>query len=422
MIRFQPAYDYHYRYHVGAQSEAGSQGSHETSEADSILQPATLARIDTPRSEAFQSSPNPIAPNCSDSADTAALENSDTQKATTASATETKDIVAPAQATNRRRASLITNGSSNSENSASSGDLMEVTFQLLTIWLNKLRESPEEARSAVLMKLKRAATPNVMDAARCSSHCGLLAFQVLHSNNSSAYSNAEEFVMRRCMLHPTSSVSAIWELASLVMIAYDFVVLPLQIFSPQENLFMTVMEWIQRLFWTISIPYCFCLGYMSKDGKVEVRPRKVAQHYVSTWFPFDLTVVISDWLEVILKSVEFLGTVRVVKTLRVSRLLRMMRIVRSSKLPKAMGDLDTRIFSERVVILLGIAKISLQFVCLGHLVACSWYGIGRYGSQNGGAGWVRHYDYLDDSLSYRYATSLHWAGHENSEERSTGTR
>mmetsp|Transcript_13917 Transcript_13917/g.24332 ORF Transcript_13917/g.24332 Transcript_13917/m.24332 type:complete len:1043 (-) Transcript_13917:29-3157(-) len=302
----------------------------------------------------------------------------------------------------RRRPSIV------SSRSGSSGAESQMTFELLPNWVEKMLEQPA---SPTHKKLRRSMGGNGV--AKPGNYGDEMDMQQLNSTMSAAYDSSsgfEQFMLRTCMIPPTSLVCVTWELWGLLMIGYDFVFLPLQIFTLQDSTFMVAMEWIQRIFWTISIPFSFFVGYVLKDGKVELRPSKVRRHYCCTWFPFDFTVVVSDWAEVILKTFEFLGAMRLVKTVRVSRILRMIRVFRTIKLPKAMESLDMRIFSEKTVILLGIGKISLLFMGLSHLIACTWYGVGRYGSQDDyHGGWVMHYGYLNESLSYRYMTSLHWA-------------
>lgn len=288
-----------------------------------------------------------------------------------------------------------------------------LNFELLPMWLERLLEAPAGPTMSSRTRARMSGRISVGN-----THNFEAAMSSLMSMNSDpSASCCDQFLLRNCILPPTSLICIVWEMVSLIMIAYDYVTLPLQVFWNGSNSayhikeypITVVMEWFQRIFWTISIPYCMVVGFVYADGKVEMRPAQIRRHYLSTWFCFDMIVVLSDWLDVILEGFQFLGALRLVKTLRLSRFLRMVRIARAVQLPKFMEDLDTRIFSEKIIILIGILKISFQFVSLGHLVACAWYGVGKVSADDIGEGWISHYEVKHESVGYRYLTSLHWA-------------
>jgi hypothetical protein len=41
----------------------------------------------------------------------------------------------------------------------------------------------------------------------------------------------------------------------------------------------------------------FLMGYQTLGGGLEMRPDRVAKHYLSTWFPFDALLIMEDWID-----------------------------------------------------------------------------------------------------------------------------
>lgn len=54
------------------------------------------------------------------------------------------------------------------------------------------------------------------------------------------------------------------------------------------------MSFLTTAFWTADLGASFISGY-HVGGLVEMRPNRVAMHYLRTWFPVDFSVVVVDW-------------------------------------------------------------------------------------------------------------------------------
>lgn len=215
------------------------------------------------------------------------------------------------------------------------------------------------------------------------------------------------------VLHPSSGRRLLWDLLSILLIAYDVAVIPLQSsFGTFESDSARTMVWVSRFFWTIDLPVGFVSGYFLPDGGVEMRLRKIAKRYAGSWLPIDAGVVAFDWIDALMPG-EGLGDVtlaRMLKMTRAMRIVRSVRLVRIAKLPILAGTWVERFArSEKVSLLASMTKLTLLIVALMHFIACLWYGIG---SMNGGAnGWVRAFEGrpdAEDDLLYRYMTSFHW--------------
>lgn len=272
-------------------------------------------------------------------------------------------------------------------------------FELLPFWTLG-HESAEGRKAASLSGL----------------HSAQLGYLLLDSKDKEDITDAPRGpccsrLLQRMMLAPASWSCTAWDLMSMFFICYEMVVLPLRIFDLPDTAPMIAMEWSQLIFWTISIPRCFIVGYLRRDGTEEMRPDCVARNYLRGWFPFDLVATSFDWAEVILftEDAAFVGAARLLKAARISRILRVVRLLRMFKMPAIVMEIDARVFSERTVLLLGIVKMLFLFAFIGHVIACLWYGLGVVAAGTAQNTWVEFYGISGESLSYRYFTSLHFA-------------
>lgn len=105
--------------------------------------------------------------------------------------------------------------------------------------------------------------------------------------------------LQRVTLLPSSPVRVMWDLIGVLMIGYDFVVVPLQFFDPPTTLFLAIMGWIVRFYWTLDFPLSFITGYTRPEGRVEMRNLQILLRYISTWMFFDMIILSFDWMEVV---------------------------------------------------------------------------------------------------------------------------
>ena len=106
-------------------------------------------------------------------------------------------------------------------------------------------------------------------------------------------------LVNRIIVEPQSAPRVCWDVTSCLMVAYECIVIPLQFFEVQDLNFAVVASWILRIFWTIDIPFSCITGYYRLGGQMEMRPRYVFLQYLKSWFFFDLTMVIIDWMDIL---------------------------------------------------------------------------------------------------------------------------
>lgn len=207
-------------------------------------------------------------------------------------------------------------------------------------------------------------------------------------------------------LSPNTLRRGFWDMAGVIFIVYEFVVLPLQLLDLPESTFLTAASWVIRLYWTLDFPASFFKSYHQPNGGLEKRPARVAMKYVRTWMVFDLAIVIVDWLDFWSSS----GAARLGRFVRLVRWVRMVRLFRLLRVQERLPDFARAaayfLHSERCSIVMSMIKMVVFFVGVAHLFACLWLGLGNDSKQE--VTWLGNRR-SDLDLEHRYAVSMHWA-------------
>eukprot|EP00929_Paragymnodinium_shiwhaense_P008429 TRINITY_DN112384_c0_g1_i1.p1 TRINITY_DN112384_c0_g1~~TRINITY_DN112384_c0_g1_i1.p1 ORF type:complete len:1128 (+),score=285.19 TRINITY_DN112384_c0_g1_i1:86-3469(+) len=191
----------------------------------------------------------------------------------------------------------------------------------------------------------------------------------------------------RLMQSPSSRKNVIWDLVGILLIGYDCVFVPMEVFSPDETLWSIFVSWFARFFWSFNMVLMFFTGYVYMDGTMEMRPARAASRYLRTWFPLDCFVVFFDWAEYLTQEalgLKNIGTA--LRGLRVARTLRLLRLMKAKELTKNIAEYFP--FSDQLVMVIDILKIMVVFVWVTHLVACIWYLVGLIGHSAGYPSWI----------------------------------
>jgi len=215
-----------------------------------------------------------------------------------------------------------------------------------------------------------------------------------------------QFAARRLVLDPNSTARASWDIASIVLVIYDMVMIPLQLFELPVSALTHVCSWSTRLFWSADIFMSFFTGSLKRDGSIEYRLAKIARGYFTTWFVVDFFIVGIDWAEVLWSDGSFLGFARAGKASRTFRIIRMVRLLRLARVRNVLHSLFERIESEQLSIWAGIVSIMLVIVGLSHIIACVWYGLA---DEDRPDTWLKIHNFQHASVEYKYTTALHWS-------------
>lgn len=207
---------------------------------------------------------------------------------------------------------------------------------------------------------------------------------------------------------PSSKKNVFWKIGGLFLLLFDVAVVPMEIFKLPDNWFLETAMWIIRCYWLLDMAMCFTTGYFKSQGSIELRFFKVAKHYLQTWFLFDFACILCDWLVLLSEPRDHDGW-RGLRVWRMIALLRTVRLLRLAKAPEIEGYVSEHIRNEKLRLVASIAKIIAVLLCIAHLIACAWYGLGVHIRDKGGKSWVLQYDFGDKGIGERYAVSIHWS-------------
>ena len=65
----------------------------------------------------------------------------------------------------------------------------------------------------------------------------------------------------------------------------------------------------------------FSTGYLQPDGHIEMRPNRIAKHYMKTWLGLDFVLVSLDWVYLLVQVAGSFGGADLLRMGRVSRTL-----------------------------------------------------------------------------------------------------
>jgi len=239
-----------------------------------------------------------------------------------------------------------------------------------------------------------------------ASHLGSWISSV--SQRSFRHVEDEEDLVDSCVIHPYHPARSFWDLASLFLVVYDMVMIPLSLFDLPETPFLEFMTWCTRLFWTADIPLTFFSGYVSSTGHIELQRSVIASRYLKTWLAADAIIVGMDWLELLISAIlaNIASVTRLGKASRIFRIIRMIRLLRIARMGDIINVLLEQFSSVRVRVLTHIIKLCTTMLAAGHFLACMWYGCGTI---NEDVNWLKEYEYEGAPFWDRYIMSYRWA-------------
>jgi hypothetical protein len=222
----------------------------------------------------------------------------------------------------------------------------------------------------------------------------------------------------RLIISPNSLKRLSWEILGALILMYDLVTIPLQVFNYPSSTFLDIMSWTTLAYWTLDVPASFSVGYITDDGQLIMLFNKIARRYMKSWLVPDLVIISCDWLTLMYEKVlsdnqgpswmNSLGLARLGKAFRSLRILRMLRLIRLQKMSSLMILLQDAVGAEWIAIVVGICKNVALILAINHFLACAWWSIGTTRVE-GYSSWVEEHEFNEQPWGYQYWTSLHWS-------------
>lgn len=203
------------------------------------------------------------------------------------------------------------------------------------------------------------------------------------------------------IMHPIAYNRIAWHGVSLVLILWDVFAIPLQAFTVPENFFISALEWIATLFWTLDMILMFRTGYI-RGATVEMRPKQIAKHYARTWLVVDLLIVTVEWVS------RFSGIAGSASLLRSSRLLktvRFLKLLRLGKMREIYQSLMEQLNSNVLHLLSSMFILAIILMLAIHIASCAWYALGESEDD----GWTTYDGYTGKkTFVFWYVESCRW--------------
>eukprot|EP01048_Picozoa_sp_COSAG05_P016047 COSAG05_NODE_2016_length_3693_cov_2.028659_1_plen_1040_part_00 len=231
---------------------------------------------------------------------------------------------------------------------------------------------------------------------------------------------------QRCMIMPGSSIYVKYSWLNMVLLLYCAFSIPVRVsFDFQLSRPMEIFEFCIDLFFMADIFVNFATGYViAEDGEepvIETDHRKVAVHYVRTWFAIDIISALP--INFLLGHETIGGANRLPRLLRIPKLIRMvrlLRLIRLVKLLRATSVFDTLSTAGVHPRLSRAIKLVLLTLVGSHVVACCWHLLHTLATADdpGQQSWWSTYcqtalpepaTLCSASLQTRYILSLYWA-------------
>eukprot|EP00930_Biecheleria_cincta_P056969 TRINITY_DN4298_c0_g2_i1.p1 TRINITY_DN4298_c0_g2~~TRINITY_DN4298_c0_g2_i1.p1 ORF type:complete len:824 (+),score=173.04 TRINITY_DN4298_c0_g2_i1:63-2534(+) len=207
------------------------------------------------------------------------------------------------------------------------------------------------------------------------------------------------------ILNPDSNMRISWDLASVFMVVYDAIMIPMTPFELEGEAFPQFMDWVTRIFWTMDIGWSCCTGLVLADGSVEYRMNVILKRYAKTWLALDVFIVSSDYTTLFFTA-EGTSLIELGRVFRIARVVRLLRLVRMQEI---IANITERIQSDTILLALQILKHFVVALYISHVIACCWWGIGSLSKDNPqvSQAWVEAY--ATTGTTRKYLVSLHWA-------------
>jgi len=220
----------------------------------------------------------------------------------------------------------------------------------------------------------------------------------------------------RCSLHPESCTTMLLDMVSVVMLAYDLLVLPIVLAweVPSEG-----VVWYGGLttvfFWTLDMFLGFLKAYEDED-KCLVYGRAAMLHYLRTWFALDAAVLCCDWVSLWLEMSQIDGEVvadfiKLFRILKLNRFLRVIAIFKMGRLNILWDKLQRAFWSVgmlgQVRILFRVGRFLVPGMLINHWCACVWYSVGKHLPDDGNTSWLQ--DLAINKAAFQYTLALQWA-------------
>eukprot|EP00439_Symbiodinium_sp_Y106_P038439 s1443_g4.t1 len=229
----------------------------------------------------------------------------------------------------------------------------------------------------------------------------------------------------RCKLpvaKPSDRIRVAWDIMSICLIVMDVFLLPAAIaweLEEQTNvsfgkLIVQIFSAIAMVFWPLDIVLNFNTAFYA-GSVLETRRSAIARRYLRSWLPFDATVVMLDFALALSTASEDMGGVlqpfRSARFLRVFRSLRILRLLKAGKINVVLENMLISMGRQWLILAFTVGRMLLTIVMVLHILACTWWGLGKAVSSPGPPAmnsWIDIADIWHLSGQAQYIHAMQW--------------
>lgn len=222
------------------------------------------------------------------------------------------------------------------------------------------------------------------------------------------------------LLLPHQPFRLIWDMAGLLLILVDAVLLPLSLawdvgIEPTEN---DVGTWINcfsfflaLIFWSTDVLIQFNTGYYH-NGRLVMSRRRIALQYTKTWLLFDILLISLDVATAVyqfgMSESGGASLLRSMRALRVLRAFRLLRLLKMSRLSAVIEEASIAAGRQWLVLVVAIVNTTLTILICAHVLACFWFWIGRDRFEKREISWIELSQAESVSGPIQYMHALQW--------------
>ena len=213
----------------------------------------------------------------------------------------------------------------------------------------------------------------------------------------------ERFRNDQFVIYPDDSFKKMWNLLMSSLIMYVCLVMPYRVcFMEDDSEFKNLDYFTDSCFYLDIIVNFFSVYHDIEDDLV-VSNRKIAMHYLATWFFFDFISIFP--FDAIILNGKYNTLVRVARLPKLYRLVRVAKLIRMIKLLKEKRKILNPLLkmgagSQRLI----FSIISIIIFC--HIACCFWYLTGIMDDTLDN--WVDNNGYTDSGNFECYIASFYW--------------
>lgn len=222
------------------------------------------------------------------------------------------------------------------------------------------------------------------------------------------------------LLLPHQKFRLIWDMAGLLLILVDAVLLPLSLawdvgIEPTDNVVGTWINcfsfFLALIFWSTDVLIQFNTGYYH-NGRLEMSRRRIAQHYTQTWLLFDILLISLDVATAVyqfgMSESGGASVLRSMRALRVLRAFRLLRLLKMSRLSAVIEEASIAAGRQWLVLVVAIVNTTLTILVCAHVLACFWFWIGRDRFEKREISWIELSQAESVSGPIQYMHALQW--------------